>query len=293
VATFTQAFVDCSPGNVVTLTGSGLTGASVTLGNQGADVPGAIAINAAVASGGASLTFTVPDGATTGPLVAAVGGDSQVATCELVVSAQYLQAAQYHADAEGTGDATSALSPGRLDELLRDASSMVDSLIGTTLRLLQVSEEHAYRRPRNGHYARVWPLRGPLRSMPIVSVESLTGIGSGYASTQTFTPAFRRLNSTEGYIDVGAWYGLTFTPESWRIVYTAGYGWKETPRAVRKATAIIATELMIQAGIIDRGFGGLSRVREGDVQYDRRNEPFDLPPPVAKLLTPWRGGGIR
>jgi hypothetical protein len=290
VASFDKAFIDCSPGNVVTLTGAGLAGASAMLGNQGADVPGAIAIPTTINDAGTTLTFTVPDGATTGLLIASVGASSPVATCELVVSAQYLQQSQFAAEAEGVADAASKLAPSTILDLLRDASALIDSTVGTTLRLLQVVEEHAYRPPRNGQRARVWPLRGPLRSMPLVSVDALNGIG--YGATFGTTGPLRRLNATEGYVDVGP-HSLFFIPESWRIVYTAGYGWKETPRAVRKATAIIASAMMVEAGLIEI-VGGMASVREGDVAYTRGSAvDIAIPPRARAFLTPWRGGGIR
>lgn len=305
-ATLGAALVDGSPGNVITLTGSGLSagvGASVVLQGQG--IPPAPLPLPAIFSGSA-VAFTVPDGARSGTLVV-TASDGTAATCALNVSSQYCQASQYSPAIEGTVDNVSGLATGLLDQALRDASAFIDSAIGVDagLRLYQVQEDHSYRPARGGRGPRVRPSRGPTRGIPLVSLDAF----SFYVNNQlmvTFEVAGQNgqiyTNFAAGYFEVQGFalgnsiigpsavlQGVGYSPDVARIVYTSGYGWLQTPREVRKATAIIATELMVNAGVIERGLGGYSRVREGDVQYDRRNEIFDIPIPAAKLLKRWTG----
>lgn len=291
----TTTLVDAAPGNTVTLSGSGLTGATATLQNQGLVTPANMAIPLTIVND-TTATFVVQDGVTSANLVV-TAPDTSTATCFLNVVSQYCQASAYSNDAEGTDDYVSSLATGQLDEVLRDASSYIDDAVGTTLRLLQVQEDHRFSNSR-----RVWPHRGPRSKIPIISLDALSFITSN-AIVTNFTVSGSApdvyVNKTLGYLEVqtyavgnaillGQIQTIGFSANVWRVTYTAGYPWQQFPRDLRKATAIIATELLIYRGIIQRGLGGLMRIREGEVLYDRRQEPFAIPQPALDLLVPYR-----
>jgi hypothetical protein len=300
-ASLTLAAVDAAPGNTLVLAGSGLSagaGASVVLKAQGLVTPTDLVIPATFA--GTSVTFTVPDGVMSNTLVV-TAGDGTSASCFLNCITQYLQAAQYQKDGEGTDSAVAGLAAGVLDEILRDASAIIDEHIGTTLRLLQVEEDQPFRKSR-----RVWPLRGPRHKIPLVSLDSLKFITSN-AITTTFnvsgTAPDVYTSKTTGYFEVqsyavgnaillGAIQTIGFSANRWDVIYTAGFANAQYPRAIRKATAIIATELLIYQGILKSGLGGLDRVRQGSQQYDRRSQPFAIPLPAAQLIAPYAPGAF-
>lgn len=302
-ASLTLPVVDAAPGNVLTLTGSGLTagsGASVVLQAQGLVTPADLPIAAAFAVDSKSVSFTVPDGVMTGTLVV-TASDASVASCELVICSQYLQASQYIAAGEGMDAAIASLPTGSLDEILRDSSGYIDNAIGTTLRLLQVEEDHPFRPSR-----RVYPLRGPKKRIPLVSLDALKFITSNALKT-TFnvggTTPDVYTSLTTGYFDIqayavgnaillGAIQTIGFSANRWDVIYTAGFPWAQTPRDIRKATAIIATELLIYRGILRQGLGGLDRIRQGTQQYDRRSEAFTMPLPALEILRPYRTGSF-
>lgn len=301
-ATLTTSMVDCAPGNALTLGGKGLTGgasASVVLQNQGILAPVSLTIaGATFATDGSGVTFTVPDGVTSGTLVV-TANDLSTANCFLNVASQYLQSAQYASDGEGTDAQVAALPTGVLDNVLRDASGFVDEVVGTTLRYLQVQEDHRFRRSR-----RVYPFRGPGRKIPLVSLDALSFITSNAITTNfnvTGSAPDVYVNKTLGYFEVqtyavgnaillGAIQTIGFSADVWRATYTAGFPWQQTPQAIRKATAIIATELLVYRDLITSGIGGLSRAKKGLVQYDRRNEPFSVPAPALDLLKAYATG---
>jgi hypothetical protein len=282
----------------------------VTLANQGLVSPAPLAIAATFAQDGMSVQFTVPDGVTTETLTITAADGTQ-ATCQLIVASQYLQAAQYAANGDGADDAIASLGPGMLDNVLRNASSFIDARVGNGgLRLLQVQEDHEYQ-PSRMRLAtrgpRVYPLRGPMRAIPIVSLDALSFMSSSAFYTDfavTGNGANVYVNKTAGYFEVQpAAVGtamllaeaqtFSISANVWKVTYTSGFGWAQTPYEVREATAITATELLIYRGIIQRGLGGLSRIREGSAQYDRRFEPFAVPQPALDLLAKWMGASIR
>lgn len=300
-ATLTNPVIDCAPGNALVLAGTGLTpgaGASVVLQAQGLVTPAPLPIAAVFA--GTTVSFTVPDGVMSGTLVV-TASDLTSASCVLNVESQYLQTSQYTVDGEGTDAAIAALPAGTLDEILRDASAYIDNHVGTTLRLLQVQEDRPFSNSR-----KVWPLRSPRRNIPIVSLDKLSFITSNAIQTD-FTVSGSApdvyVNKTLGYCDVqtyavgnaillGAIQTIGFSANVWRMTYTAGFGWMFTPREIRKATAMIATELLIYRGIILKGLGGLDRARAGTQQFDRRSEPFAVPQPAADLLASYLPKGF-
>jgi hypothetical protein len=285
--------IDCAPGNAVTIAGSGFgSSGSLSLASQGAVAPAALAIAATSWADGA-VVFTVPDGVTSATLTL-TAQDGTTAPAFLNVVSQYLQAAQYTLNGEGTD--LSGLASGQLDIILRDASGYIDGALGTTLRLLQVQEDAQFSDSR-----KIWPLRGPRRRIPLASIDALSFITSNAIQTTfnvTGSAPDVYANLTLGYFDVqtyavgnaillGAIQTIGFSANVWRLYYTAGFPWMQTPMNVRKATAMIATELLVYSGIIQRGFGGLSKIKEMQAGYERRQEPFAVPQPALDLLKPY------
>lgn len=298
MATLTTTLVDAAPGNTVTLTGTGLAGATAALQNQGLVTPGPLntPLTIPASPGDTSATFVLPDGTTSANLVVTFA-DTTTATCFVNVVSQYLQASQYSNDAEGTDVIVASLTAGQLDEVLRDASAYVDDVVGASLRYLQMQEDHRFSNSR-----RVWPHRGPRSKIPLVSLDALSFITSNAIITN-FTVSGSApdvyVNKTLGYLEVqtyavgnaillGEIQTIGFSANVWRVTYTSGYSWQQYPRDLRKATAIIATELLTYKKIQDSGLGGLSTVKEGNVQYDRRSESFAIPQPALDLLRPYR-----
>ncbi len=305
-AALTTTLAEGAPGNTVTLLGSGLTagaGASVVLGGQLVLSPTGAAptydgtLTLAADFAGTSVAVTIPDGATTGTLTVTASDGSQ-ATCTLRVESQYLQAPEY----VGEGMDTSDLATGELDQILRDASAYVDAFIGggdenvSGLRLIQSVEHHKFH-PRRAGPPRFWPWR-----RPIVSLDSLVFITSQQIRTQfnvsQTTASDVYLNPELNYIEMlayafgsyallGAIETVGFSANVVEVGYTAGYAWANYPLPLRKATKMIATELLTYRQIQARGAGGLDLVRHGYQQYKVRKVPFAIPDPAKELLRPF------
>ena len=306
-ASLAQPIVECAPGNPVALVGTGLSGATeVVLGNQlqvypdGAapDYNGTVAIPATVNGGGTLITFTLPDNVRSGTLTV-TAGDATTATCALRVVSQYVQANEYVDE----GVDTTALAPGILDQVLRDASAYADSFMGAGsrdingLRLLQSVENHKFR-PRNARPPRFWPWR-PRAWVSLDSLVFLTSnqIRTAFNVSQSDSSDIY-VNADLGYLEIlayafgnyvllGAIETIGFSANTVQIGYTSGYPYRDYPLPVRKATQIIATELLTYARIQAGGMGGFSSVKHGLQQYDRRDETFDLPAPAKTLLRPF------
>jgi len=286
------AIVDCAPGNLVTLAGSGLTpgaGASVELMGQGAVAPLSIVpLSSTFAGDGSNVSFVIPDGARSGPLVITASDASTVAL-QLRITSQYLQASEYI----GEGSDLSGLAPGELDTVLRKASSYADTWTGQGdygLRLLQVYEEQPW--PRKSGGRRIWPFR-----WPIVSVDSfIIKISTQQQATVNVNDIVAAPD--QKYIEIlsyavasyqllGAIQNLGLTANIVRLVYTAGYAQIDYPAQVREAVKMIATELLDYRFIQAKNLGGFASVKQGMQQYDRRAEPFAIPLPARELLRPY------
>lgn len=294
-ATLTSTIVDGAPGASVTLSGSGLAGggsAKVELLDQSADGSTTTTIAApAFAQDGSSVSFVVPDGAISGAARVTASDGSQ-ATCALTVNSQYLFSTQYSNAGEGTD--LSDFASGELDAILRRASAYADAYISQgsreamTFRFLQTIEKHGWRKSR-----RVYPWRSP-----IVSIDSFLYISSPAIQT-AFDPTQFVVSEDGRYIEMVIWStGYTYIQALAsqtladagivKLTYTAGYKYANYPQALREAVTMIATELISQRRIQKQGFGGLSRVRQGVTQYDRRDEPFEIPAPAKVLLNSFR-----
>ncbi|HET9029262.1 MAG TPA: hypothetical protein VFN49_03725 [Candidatus Aquilonibacter sp.] len=296
-ASLTASLVDAAPGNSITLAGSGLTpgsSANVVLENQGLVTPGNLTIPATFAVDGSSVTFTVPDGVTSNTLVVTANDGTQ-AQCALSVASQYVQAAQFQAGGEGID--TTALAAGVLDEVLRDASAIVDAYIGTTVRLLQVQEDQRFSESR-----RIWPFRSPKQKIPLVSLDALSFITSNAIQTSFNVSGAAPdvyVNKQSGYFEVqtyavgnaillGEIQTIGFSANVWRATYTAGYTFAQYPRDLRKATALIATELLSRANIQGMALGKVKIL--DDLTVDGT---FAVPTPARDLLRPYVSRSLR
>lgn len=305
-ASFTATLTECAPGNSVTLAGSDLTGATqVVLGGQlevysngnPPDNMGNVNIPL-TANTGTSVTFTIPDNVRSGQLTITAGDATQATTMLRIVS-QYVQASEYIDE----GVDTSQLAAGVLDQTLRDASAWADAYTGLGtrndpgVRLLQRVEDHKFH-PKKSGPPRLWPWQ----SVHIVSLDSFVFLTSNVIRTafnvsQTDSSDIflnTDLAYTEAlayafgnYVLLGAIETIGFSANVIQIGYTAGYPFYNYPAPLRKATQMLATELLTYANIQQKGLGGLSTYRAGLQQYDRRNETFDMPAPVKQLLSPF------
>jgi len=181
-ATLTNAVVDGSPGNLLSLPGSGLvagSGTSVTLSNQGITAaPNLVSQTITLPNAtflGSSVTVPLPDGIMDGMLTVTAHDGTQ-ATCSLRVKSQYVQAAEYIA--AGDGWDTSSFAPGEIDAILRRASGRCDTFMGHGLRQLQVFEQHRWRAPRNDAPLRLFPGRTRGRRCLFLSIDHFTFVSA-------------------------------------------------------------------------------------------------------------------
>lgn len=312
-AALTGSLVECAPGNVVTLVGSGLTGVSqVVLGDQlvvsTSGLPPAYngTIDIPATSTSTTVTFTVPDGAGSGT-ASVTASDNTSATIALRITSQYVQANEYEIGTEGAD--TSSLAAGVLDQVLREASAWVDTFTGMGseacpgLRLFQVVEQHRFR-PKKGGAPRFWPWRGrKMRSIDALVFVTSNVIRTNFNVTQTNADDVF-LNKDLGYTEVLAYaFGnyvllgmietIGFSANVVELSYTSGYSYVDYPAAIRKATMVIATELLTYRRIQFGGMGGFASVKKGLQQYDRRSEEFAIPEPAKDLLRPYITRALR
>jgi hypothetical protein len=208
------------------------------------------------------------------------------------VRSQYVTSAEYAGAGEGVD--VSELAPGELDRILKRASQYAEGYIGYPLRLVpNVAEAHTWKRPgeANRPMTRVY-----LNRWPCVSLDAFT-VRISNTQFATFAPSDIVVNNGQRYIEIlsyavasfsllGAIQNLGLVANIVEVSYVSGFPLFQYPPNLKEAVTMIATELLDYRGIQDKGFGGLSRVREGQVQYDRRNEPFAVPQPALELLRP-------
>ncbi len=287
-AAITQNIFDTAPGMTLIVAGTGLTpgaSASAVLQGQGPAGTATTTLASTFASDGSSVTVTIPDGVRSGTLLV-TANDLTTATTAVVVNSQYVMSSQYI----GEGVDTSVLAAGELDTILRRASAYADAYIAQgnretqTMRYLQTSEQAKWRESR-----RIYP-----RRWPIVSIDAATYIASP-ALTISLDPTNFVVQPDYGYAELVIWsFGWTYISQIASVTladagimqytYTAGYKFGLYPQALQEAVKMIATELLAQRNIQAGGLGGLDRIRQGYVQYDRRSEPFTIPAPAMTLL---------
>lgn len=304
-AALTGSLVECAPGNVVTLQGSGLAGGTtVVLGGQlvvhtdgtPPSYDGTVTIDAFYTS--TSVQFTLPDNVRSGTLTVRAG-DSSPASIALRIVGQYVQASEFI----GEGVPTQDLAVGELDQILRDASAWADTWTGggtrdiPGFRLMQTVEQHKFH-PKPNYPPRFWPWR-PVHIASIDALVFLTSnvIRTNFNVSQTASSDVF-LNKDIGYSEVLAYaFGnyvllgmietIGFSANVVELSYTSGYSYVDYPAALRKATKILATELLTYRKIQAGGMGGFASVKHGLQTYDRRSETFGIPDPAKDLLRPF------
>lgn len=302
-AALTDSLVECAPGNDVVLGGTGLTGGThVAFGNQlvvptdgtAPSFTGLVTVSAAYSA--TTVAFTIPDGVRSGPLTV-TAGDGSSDMLQMRVVTQYVQAAEY-AGTEG-GD-TSDFAAGDLDQLLREASSLVDAHIAAGdfgLRYLQVVEKHKFRAKPKGP-PRIWVWRPRsfqtldslvfLTSNQIRTSFNVSQIGGGDIFVNEDLGYLEILAYAFGnYVLLGAIEKIGFSANVIEVAYTAGYRYVDYPAALRKATKMVATELITERKIQKSGLAPFASTKHGDQQYDRRGDTFSMPAPARDLLRPY------
>lgn len=299
ILTLNGAVIDCAPGNLVTIDGSGfgtdISLGSLSLSGQSAPwltlptnlvppiviPPDDLAITP-VSWTDTEITFVVPDGALSGTLTV-TADDTTTATCVLRIVSQYVQASEFI----GQGVDVLSLQDGELDALLRDASAYADMYMGGEVRVKQRIERYPWRRSR-----RVYP-----RRFPVASVDKFL-IQVSNRQFATIDPLTIVINADNRYIEVLSYavasysfaqaiMNLGLTANIVLLIYTAGFSVLDTPQNIRTAVKMIATELLTYRAIQAKGFGGLSKVQQGVEDYERRTESFAVPQPALELLRPY------
>jgi hypothetical protein len=300
----TASPISCAPGNTVALQGTGFQALAVTaqLLNEGPPDPqtgtpsaNTIAVPLTV-SDDSDLTFVVPDGALSGPFQL-TGTDGSTAQISLYVSSQYVQAVEYQAAGEGT-DLSQFNLPADLDAILRRASAYVDAYIGYAdeggLRVTPLVESHPWRKSTR----RIYPYK-----LPIQSIQQFV-VRISPQEIATFEPTDIVINNAGGYVEIlsyavasfallGSIENLGFTANIVELWATSGFAQLNYPAQVKQATVMVATEMISYARIQQAGLGGFARVKQGETQYDRRQEPFQIPAPAKEMLRPFMRRGIR
>ncbi len=301
-ATLSATIVDGAPGNVITIAGTGLTagaGASVTIDSQGVNSPPNLTpttLTLAAVFNTTSVNVTIPDGIMPGTMTV-TASDGTKATCSLRVWSQYVQAAEYI----GEGVDLSDLATGELDNILRSASARADSIMCGSIRLLQTLEKHKYR-AKTDTPPKMFPWRSRGRRVPLVSCDQLNFVTSNvirttfntsdlYVSSDPVTPELNYIEilayAIGNYALLGAMEIIGYSANVLELAVTTGWGQKNYPPEVIFATKIIATEILTYRKIQEGGLGGLSRMKAGTQQFDRRNEPYAVPQEARELLRPF------
>lgn len=302
-ATLTNVLFDAAPGNKIMLTGSGLTpgvGASVSIANQGVDclpnlIPAPLTLPAVFAVDGLSVTIgPVPDGIMSG-VVTVTASDATQATASMRAVSQYAQASEYI----GEGMRLAGLAPmtaqgvSELDVILRRASTIADSVMIESIRLLQTVDTPKYQEAVQGMAPKLYPWRIRGRNVPIVSVDELVFVAASNLRT-VFNSNDVYANSKLKYIEILAYavgtYALLgeiqvigYSANVFEVAYTSGYAYIDYPPAVRDATIIIATKMLKQRALAAMNMGDVKSF-EDKLEMDTT---FVIPDEARRLLRPF------
>ena len=279
------AIIESAPFAKVTIDGFGFgLNGTLTLAQPGADILTFVDIPASFTD--TSISFNMPDGLNSGPLVINSLTNSTSATALIRVNSQYVSADEYVASGEGVD--TSTFAPGELDSVLRKASSYIDVWVGNSLRLASSLEEYPWIQSR-----RIYP-----RKWPIQSVEAFTVVVS---NNQQATVNIKDvvINADNRYLEVISYSVATYSyaqaiqniglsANIVKLSYTHGFSVLDYPQPLRTATILVATEMLTYRKIQEQGFGGFSNVQQGNQRYERRSETFEMPKVALELLRPYK-----
>lgn len=301
-ASLNVTVIDAAPGNIITITGAGLTGgpnASVTLDSQGVTAvpnltPATITLPATFDSGGANVKITIPDGVMNGTLTV-TANDGSKATCSLRAVSQYAQANEYVGEGEDVSALATVLPIGvtELDVILRRASGAIDTFMGGSIRLLQMLERHRYV-PSYNDPPRIFPWRTKMRKCPIVSLDQFTFVSAANATT-VFNLNDMYVNGDLNYIEILAYavgaYALLgqlqnvgFSANVIELSYTSGYTVAQYPQAVRDATIMTTTAFLNRRGRQAAGMGPFSKF-EDKIVVD--SSAMKIPAEAKAMLRPY------
>jgi hypothetical protein len=197
---------------------------------------------------------------------------------------QYLQAVEF----TGQGIPLDDLAPGELDAVLQDASGYADVFMGGSRRRLQTVEMSRYHQVSR----RIYPRHRPLLSIDAFQIV-ISNSQVGTINVQDIV-----LNADLGYAEIlsyavanyallGEIQNLGYAANIAKLTYTHGWQYMQTPDALQAATKLIATELLTYRRIQAQGLGGFSSVKQGNQQFQRRSESFDIPAVAKELLLPF------
>lgn len=300
-ASLTQTVVDAAPGNVITLSGAGLTNgpsANVTINNQGITAqpglnPTSLTLPATFNT--TSVAVTIPDGIMSGTLTV-TASDGTTATCALRAVSQYAQASEYIGEGEDVTGLSSILTNAgvtELDVLLRRASSLIDTFLGDSLRLLQKLERHKYSRTQRPP-PKLFPYRTSMRKCPIVSVDQITFVSAKNLVT-VFNVNDIYVNDDSNYIEILAYavgnYALLgqiqnigYSASVIELSYTCGYPVAQYPAAVRDATIMTVTALLNKRRRQQMGLGPFEKF-EDKLVVDKT--AMKIPDDAKRALRPY------
>lgn len=179
----------------------------------------------------------------------------------------YLSAAEFREYEMGdlTNPDGSDISDNKIRQLIKVASSMVDSYVGYTFDHRSSTEKHRW----DQHTRRIYPIH---RS--IISVESVKIYVSAQQSA-SFTVNDIFINSDRGYVEITSLANVTYSlfpaivalgmiePVA-EITYT--HGASVPPQDIKDATALIAIELLARDGLAKQGLQAISRLRVGEME---------------------------
>ena len=159
----------------------------------------------------------------------------------------------------------SEISDNKIRQIVKVASSLVDSYVGYTFDHRSSTEKHRW----NQGTRRIYPVH---RS--IISVENVRVYVSAQQSA-AFTVNDIFINSDRGYVEITSLANVTYSlfpaivalgmiEPVVEITYT--HGASVPPQDIKDATALIAVELLARDSLAKQGLQAISRLRVGEME---------------------------
>lgn len=179
----------------------------------------------------------------------------------------YLGAAEFREYEMGdlTNPDGSDISDNKIRQIIKVASSLVDSYVGYTFDHRSSTEKHRWDQKTR----RIYPVHRSILSVEAVRI---------YVSAQqsaAFTVNDIFINSDRGYVEITSLANVTYSlfpaivalgmiePVA-EITYT--HGASVPPQDIKDATALIAIELLARDGLAKQGLQAVSRLRVGEME---------------------------